>query len=206
MAKIGIDCDGVLANFGHAWNHMVNTIWPGRVPPQYNAKDWDDYYDLSEDEVDLVWRRIKGTPNWWLSLDAYSDSIAALAHFLIKASDHDIQIVTSRATVIGLPTAKQTEIWLDACGVRAHHNYLGVLVVPDSNEKWRIYLSGGFDYSIDDKGMTIEQCDMIHPALSNHQAFLLDRPWNQSATVRNRIASVKEFLKAASADKRGSGG
>ncbi len=195
MAKIAIDCDGVLANFTESYVEFANKLYPGRVPPDFVPTDWEMNGKFTKAEDAKIWAKIINTENFWLGLSAYYENVGALAHFLIEQTNHDIYIVTSRAVTEGMTVAKQTEWWLRSCGIAPVHNYLGVLPVDSSNDKWRLYMAGGFDYSIDDKAETVEQCDMIHPRLSNHKAYLLDQPWNQHANVKRRVKTLDAFLK-----------
>jgi hypothetical protein len=192
MAKIGIDCDGVLANFIKAFADEANHIWPGRVPKGYVQTRWDDIAGLTSDEIDQVWKRARATENWWMKLDAYSANVAALMTFLYATKGHDIYIVTSRVPTAGASVAFQTDVWLRACGVFPHSNYLAVLPVEHWHDKRHIYKHGGFDFSIDDKGETVAACD----TLEEHTAFLLDQPWNQEFRPKNRVTDMKKFFNA----------
>jgi hypothetical protein len=193
MAKISIDCDGVLANFLKAFAEEANHIWPGRFPKDYwqQHKQWDFPADLiSKAEVNQVWERIKTTPDWWMRLDPHGENIGVLAIFFWMHRGHDVYIVTSRVETEGHTVAWQTDTWLRACGVSPCHNYLSVISVPNSNEKIDIYRAMQIDFSIDDKGETVEQCQQ----LKSHIALLQDRPWNQDAKVKHRVKSVQELF------------
>lgn len=192
MAKISVDADGVICDFGRAFNEEANRIWPGKVPPGYVNTHWDDLGGLTNDEQSQVWERIKASPNWWMGLQAYSENVAALEQFLEAHSGHDVYIVTSRTPTLGMSVAYQTEQWLHACGVRPHANYLGVIATDYPSEKARLYKATGMAYSVDDKGDTVAACDKR----KGHSAFLLNRPWNQEAKVRRRVNGLAEFFKA----------
>lgn len=192
MSKLSVDCDGVLADFGRAFFVEANRLWPGRIPLDYVNRYWDDLGGLSQDEQGRVWERIRATPNWWMGLDAYPENVGALSQFLECHSGHDVYIVTSRATTVGMTVAYQTEQWLHACGVRPHANYLGVIATEYPSEKARLFKATGIAYSVDDKGDTVEACDK----LKGHSAFLLSRPWNQEAVVKRRVSSLVEFFEA----------
>lgn len=193
MAKIAVDCDGVLANFIKSFTEEANYIWPGRFKPDYHLHhaQWDFTPGvLSKPETNQVWRRINATPNWWLRLDAFSENVGALMTFLQGHHSHDVYIVTSRAETVGMTVAKQTATWLAACGVQEHQNYLAIVPIDNSNNKADFYRIGCFDMSVDDKTETVEQCDQ----LPDHHAYLLDQPWNQDANVKRRIKSLDKFF------------
>lgn len=191
MAKIAIDCDGVLADFTTAFLEEANRIWPGRVDEGYMPKGWDDMAGLTKDEQHQVWERIKGTFNWWMRLRAFSENVGALDIFMHIHYGNDIWIVTSRTPSIGDTVAFQTNIWLQACGAIPCHNYLGVVPVDNWHDKKKIYKYAQIDFSVDDKTETVEDCD----TLADHKAFLLDRPWNQDAKVKRRIKNLDAFFK-----------
>jgi len=197
MAKIALDCDGVLANFIKAFVEEANTLFPGRFlnPGEYAAnehKTWDFPPDLlSKAETNKVWEKIKRTTDWWLKLDAFSDNVGALAVFFYTHKHDDIYIVTSRVETEGHSVAWQTERWLMACGVSPMHNYLGVIMCPNSDHKVELYDYMGIEASIDDRAETVEICDH----LPNHRAYLLDRPWNVTANVKHRVPTVAQYLK-----------
>lgn len=192
MARIAIDCDGVLACFTDGAIEIINTLWPGRIPDGYSPPDW--YFSdvgMTSADWNRVFERIKATSNWWLYLRAYNDSITALQTFFITHTNQDIYIVTSRVPTAGMTVTQQTERWIRSCGVTPLMNYLGVIVAPHPERKAELYDALDFDYSIDDKAETVEQCD----ALANHRAFLLNRSWNTEAQVKHRVNSVLDFLK-----------
>lgn len=193
MARIAIDVDGVLANFTKAFTEVVNKLWPGRAPKDYEPPDWDYGGLLTKAEMSKAWRVIRGMENFWLSLDAYPESVGALAQWMVSQTDHDIWLCTSRAEVAGMTAAKQTEIWLQSTGVRAVNNFIGIITVPDSVKKAVIYEAMEIAWSLDDKGETVIDCGLIDTF--KHNAFVLDRPWNQSFSIYNRVVSVDEFLR-----------
>lgn len=194
MAKIAIDCDGVLANFTKAYGETANRLFgDARYKDGWEPPDWNFGGLYTPEEDKRIWERIVATPNFWMRLDAYSDNIGALARFFIEQNNHEVYIVSSRAVTVGMSNTQQTHLWVRSCGVREMHNFFGTIVVPDSNKKAAIYRDIGFDYSIDDKKETVEQCDRTK---MSHEAYLLDRPWNQDANVKHRAASVEVFLKA----------
>lgn len=191
MARISVDADGVLAQFGRGFLQMANTIWPGRMDLNIQPKAWDDFQGLNDAEINQVWDKIKATENFWLSLDAYCDNVAALAKFLRSTKGNDVWIVTSRTPGAGLTIAKQTMIWLFSCSVFPGVNYLSVIPSVHTSDKRRIYKAVGIEFSVDDKAETVEECQ----TLEGHTAFLLSQPWNQHAKVQHRINNLEEYFK-----------
>lgn len=198
MAKIAIDCDEVLCDFYTGFFQVANTIWPGRFNPAYAPSGWNDFQGMTSKERHQVWDKVYAIENWWLSLGPHSEAVGALATFLATERDHDIYIVTARKSGAGMTVAKQTQIWLHSCGINQGQNYLGIIAVEDSPEKARLYQAMGVQYSIDDKGITVVECD----ALKDHKAYLLDRSWNQDVTVKRRVATLDQFLSSIKGDPK----
>ena len=194
MARVAIDCDGVLANFNYAGALLANKLWPGTVPnpATFVPTEWDW---ISREKQTELWAAIRSTPNWWLTLPAYSDSIHDLANWLATAKHgHEIWIVTSRAPSAGLPISRQTQIWLHTAMGSLLDNvssYVGVITVTHWHEKSKLYKDIGIQYSIDDKSETVEACDK----LQNHTAYLFSQPWNLDSKAQHRVSSISEFTK-----------
>lgn len=191
MAKVAIDCDGVLADFVKVYVEFANRRYPGRTPKEWVNSIWDFDEMFTKAEQDLIWRDIKATPNFWLSLPAYSDSVGALARWLITHYNQDVFVCTSRVATAGMTVAQQTEMWILSCGVKPIHNYMGVLVAEDSSTKWQVYAALGIGWSLDDKASTVRECEQV----AGHRAYLLRRPWNQGEITKRAVGSVEEFLK-----------
>lgn len=182
--------DGVLADFTRAFVDAANTVFPRHFPDNYvpNSWDWDGL--LTKPEQDRVWQLIKATPNFWSRLRPYPDNMTALARYLISARHVDIWLVTSRVRTAGATVARQTEQWIRSCGVRESANFLAVITVEDSSHKQDVYAAVGMDFSIDDFGPTVLECQSI----KGHQPFLLSRPWNHEYNVNRRVDNLSQFF------------
>ena len=193
MAKVAIDVDGVLADFTKAFIGAVNSIWPARLKPDFVPTDWDwTNSGLTHGEISKVWWKIKKTSNWWLGLDAYSDNVGALAMWMASRTDHDIWLCTSRAVVAGLTCAKQTDIWVQSCGLRPVNNFMGIITVTNGNKKSMVYEAAEIEWSIDDKWETVIDCGLI--GSFEHKAYLLNQTWNKDASVYRRVNTLEDFL------------
>jgi 5'(3')-deoxyribonucleotidase len=197
MAKIAVDCDGVLADFIAGAVEIINRMFPGKLPKDYVHTTWA-FLALSRPEWSAVMDEIKRTPNWWLTLKAFPENVGALERFMVANAGHDLWVVTARYPNEGMTVAKQTQLWIDACGIREHHNFLSTITVDDPEGKAPIYKAMGVQYSIDDKAETVIQCQ----SLPNHRAALLDRPWNESYDVLWRVPSLAAFLDAVGQQSR----
>jgi hypothetical protein len=190
MARVGVDCDGVLANFGAAFIAILDELFPSHALTEENWSSWEYGDRISKKEANAVWKVINNTPNFWVRCSAYEANVRAFAKWLNTTSGNDVWIVTSRAHTVGLSVTQQTQMWLDGIGVRPYHNYLGIITVPYPDDKVDILSRLNIRWMIDDKTETIESMDRF-PYLN---AALQDRPWNQTAQVKWRVKNMAEFL------------
>ena len=71
MLRLGIDVDGVVADFRSAFRALAEREL--RIAPD------DAEADLSKADIDRLWRTVAGVSNWWLDLPAYEpEQIARL--------------------------------------------------------------------------------------------------------------------------------
>lgn len=191
MARLMIDMDGVLANFVRGMVGIANGIWPGRLSSTWEPSGWNFTEEFTKEEFDRMWKIAMAKPNFWLSLDAYTENVGALKQFIDTKRNHDIWFVTARSPSEGLTVSNQTHRWLDLVGlVRVGPNYTGVMDVKTGAAKTHIIRALEIDASIDDRGDAVMQ----YQELPNHRAALLDRPWNQEYKPKWRVSSLQQFL------------
>lgn len=191
--KISIDLDGVVYCFTHQITGIANSLWPGRLPEGHEPKDYGYSGDLSKDDWEQVWAKIKTDPTFYERGPAYEENIQALRVFLSNQSGHEIYFVTSRQDTGGVSVALQTRRWLHKQGVLglyASGNYLAVIPVASPEVKKFIMTDMDIHFSIDDMGSTVEACN----AVKGHKAVLLSRPWNQERNYGRRVASLAEYF------------
>jgi hypothetical protein len=191
MSRIAIDVDGVLADFNAGFVEQINQLWPGRIPPAYIPPNYDKWVDLSKKEQQKVWRSLHSMDGFWLSLNAL-EGVGDLARWLASRTDHDLWLCTARKDMGRMTAAKETDLWVQACGLRAVNNFLGIITVHDADEKANVYQSMGIEWSLDDRTPTVIACGLIDTF--EHRAYLLDQPWNEGAPVQRRVKSVAAFL------------
>ncbi|HEY2433857.1 MAG TPA: hypothetical protein VGI12_14375 [Vicinamibacterales bacterium] len=123
--RIGIDVDGVLADFRTAF-HEAAVRWL--------RHDIDDTQDLeivsplSAGDVRRVWDRIATAPNWWMEVLAYEPDQIARLYSLTRAAGWEVFFLTKRPPSAGDSVQFQTQWWIERFGF-----YLpAVLTVPGS--------------------------------------------------------------------------
>lgn len=188
--RFGIDVDGCVANFVHAFVREVNLLWPGRLPVDYQFPEWHEIGDLTKDDIKKVIDVIHAKPNWWLYLEAYGENVSAIARHRKLYPDDELYFVTARQDTEGMPTMHQTQEWLRMCGIYG----LGTGVIVDyGGDKCPIFNALQCEASIDDKLSAVVEHDR-----KTKGAYLLSRPWNERERPSGLrvVHSLAEFFEA----------
>lgn len=201
MIKLGIDIDGVLANFTEAALEVMDGLWPGRVPADYVQTTWDwSDIGITSDDMKQLWATITNAPNFWHYVHSYGDNVEDLwAYAWNHTKDREIYFVTARARTAGDSLLSQTAQWLTSRGLITP----GASIIPMARgkSKSQIFDAIGIDVSIDDYDVNVRES--IALAKNGHEAYLLDQPWNRSAHDLDhvRLHSIKEFLEKVESNK-----
>jgi len=188
--RYGIDLDGVVVDMHKGLADLINTIWLGRIPTgaEY-PPEWDlTSLGLSQGELGVVWSKVRATPNWWLSLPAWTHNVGAVFRHRLKHPEDEIFYVTARTTdTKGLPIMHQSQRWLEMCGIGGVGT--AVIVVPPDIHKYSIYKRIGVDAAIDDSLDVVR----VGPSI----IYLLDRKWNVTGRTAGLdvVKDLDEFFK-----------
>ena len=184
--RIGIDVDGVLANFRDAFHQAARACGVRDVA---DADDPKSAHSIGQKDVKRVWEHIAKTPNWWMSLDPYEPDQIARLYSLTRAAGWEVFFVTNRPASAGDTVQFQTQWWIER-----HGFYLpAVLTVPGSRGE----IANGLrlDLLIDD--LVMNCVDVV--GASTAKAVLLlrggDKAMHQHATDRG-IGVVPTFAEA----------
>lgn len=171
--RIGIDIDGVLADFVSAFRELVHQHTEVRMPPPSDT--WPDVWDfhyaagVTKEQSNILWNdHIKPGP-FLAALHAYPGAVEALM-FLDQLSreGNDIYFVTSRA---GDMAKFYTEQWLNWHG----YSRPTVIIAPD-NSKGDLAAALKLEVFIDDKP---ENCVDVKNAKPSCRTYLIDKPYNR---------------------------
>ncbi len=181
--KIGIDCDGVIANFNEAYMDLI-VATTGKdlfLPKPYLIQTWayPEALGYTRKEVSRVWDVIKKDENFWFLLP----SLPGAEDFLIDLAtlDAEVYFITSR---VGVNVKRQSEYWLMARG----YILPTVLITPQKGDACRIL---SLDFYIDDK---VENCKDVFDRSLFTRGYMLAQPWNEQVEGVPRIDSLNEFL------------
>lgn len=123
--RIGIDIDGVLADFRSAFHEAAERSLRREVDA---ADDPTSPQAIDRRDVKRVWDYVAKTPNWWLQLKPYEPDQIARFYELTRAAGWEVFFMTNRPASAGDTVQFQTQWWLER-----HGFYLpAVLTVPGS--------------------------------------------------------------------------
>jgi 5'(3')-deoxyribonucleotidase len=163
MAKILIDCDGVLSMF---CEHLLAELKARSLPVPEAFTEYEIFNQL-EDRVADIARQILNDGQFWNLMPRYEQAVAVIA--AIKAAGHDIAVVTTPwSTCIGWEFCRRA--WLMRnFGLRPKR------MIAVHEKHW---VHG--DVFIDDKPAHIRDWTRAWP---KGRAFLMNRPWSVSEEV-----------------------
>lgn len=176
MRAIGLDVDGVLADFNESFIDRVIAV-TGRdlFPPRpFDIPTWayPEYYGYTAQENEKVWTSIEQDDSFWYDLNAYPDGEVVskyLADRLLRHDD-DLYFITSRP---GLRAKSQTEQWLID-----ELNVFGTVLISSAKGlcakalKLDVYIDDRWENAVDVASNT------------NTKAVLMNRPWNTAYDER----------------------
>lgn len=185
MSVIGVDLDGILANFNEAYiNLIVKETGRDSFPPRpFDITVWaypEELYGYTKKEVSRVWEKIKESENFWFGLRP----LEGAEDFLVDlySMKEDIYFITSR---VGKQVKFQTECWLMV------HGFPTFPTVLISSQKGDCCRALGVDYYLDDR---TENCQDVFDRALLTRCLMLKQPWNREVEGVPRIEKVGEFL------------
>lgn len=166
--RIGIDVDGVLADFRSAFH---------RAAQQCLRRDLDDVEDAKspqtvlQKDVKRVWDWVARTTNWWMDLEPYEPEEIARLYSMTRAAGWEVFFLTNRPRSAGDSVQFQTQWWIERQGFFLP----AVLTVPGSRGE----IANGLrlDLVIDDLSINCVEIVSASPA----KALLMLRDENKVA-------------------------
>jgi hypothetical protein len=123
--RIGIDIDGVLADFRTAFHETAVRVLRHDVD---DTQDLESLTPLSAGDVRRVWDYIATAQNWWMEVPAYEPDQIARLYSLMRAGGWEVFFMTKRPASAGDSVQFQTQWWIERFGF-----YLpAVMTVPGS--------------------------------------------------------------------------
>src|SRR5215472_5006182 len=166
--RIGIDVDGVIADFRSAFHAAAVRCLRHDVA---DSDDLESAGPLSPEDVRRVWEYVAGRQNWWMDVPPYEPDQIARLYSLTRAMEWEVFFMTKRPPGAGDSVQFQTQWWIERFGF-----YLpAVLTVPGSRGE----IANGLrlDIVIDDQVLNCIEVISSAPA----KALLMLREDNASA-------------------------
>ena len=186
MLRLGVDVDGVVADFRSAFRALAQREL-GRA-----ADDVEK--ELSKADVDRLWRLVAGTPNWWLDVPAYEADQISRLYGESRRGRWEIFFMTSRPASAGDTVQLQTQVWLEKYGF-----YLPSVLTAPAGARGELARSLRLDLTIDDR---MVNCLEIISA-SNSKALMVLRGHAEPGTRESAeargigvVASLSQGLDA----------
>jgi hypothetical protein len=163
--RLGIDIDGVLADFRNAFRDTARECLRREV-----GSDSQTDNSLTHVDIDRVWNHIARRPNWWMTLRAYEPGAIANLYTLARSHKWEVCFLTKRPASAGDSVQFQTQWWLEQQGF-----YLpAVITVPGS--RGDLANSLRLDLAIDDQFVNCAEIIAAGPT----KALLMLRDANPS--------------------------
>lgn len=178
-----VDCDGVLADFVGGVCREVNKTIPERVH-QFKPKDFTEW-DIGR-LLPSYWKGIVSRPGFCYGLEPYPDAKEGMKTLLDSGA---------KAIVVTSPWTSDSWISERIEWLRCHFSIDRTnIIFADSGHK--ALIKG--DFLIEDNLPTLQDWSRENKGYG----YLIDRPWNQDATLLDRVDS---FSAAVEAVLRGQG-
>jgi hypothetical protein len=186
--RIGIDIDGVLADFRSAFHAAARRCLRHDIE---DRADLESVGPLSPEDVRRVWEHIAKTQNWWMDVPAYEPDQIARLYSVMRAVGWEVFFMTKRPPSAGDSVQFQTQWWIERFGF-----YLpAVMTVPGS----RGDVANGLrlDMIIDDQLINCVEVISTAPSKAILMLRAADATAREHATNRGIgvVSSMSEALK-----------
>ena len=192
--KIGVDIDGVIADFTGAARRFFKQTFGG--PSDEVVQTGWGFESLSTSEFQmpvnpegLLWEHVDATPNWWCSLEPEKGT-SKLAEV---CANHDVYFITnmkSKHYDNGMSVRQQTQYWLKTqFGIE----FPTLIMIRD---KGPIVRDLELNYFLDDKDQNLQNIIDAYPYRTNACVpFVMNQPYNQHVLFVPRAMSFDNFAK-----------
>jgi len=109
MLRLGIDVDGVLADFRTSFRTLASKELGHRGGADVEA-------ELSKGDIERLWKAVARVANWWVALPCYEPEQIARLYELSRNGRWEVFFMTSRPPSGGDTVQLQTQVWLEQHG------------------------------------------------------------------------------------------
>ena len=189
MLRVGIDIDGVVADFRSAFRRLAEG--------ELGIAAEDAESDLRKADIDRLWRAVADKPNWWLDVPPYEPDQIVRLYSRVRQSRWEVFFMTSRPPSAGDSVQLQTQVWLERNGF-----FLPSVLTTPAGARGELARSLRLDIALDDR---ILNCLEIISASNSKAVMVLRNPSDpnarESAEARG-VGVVSTFAEALDAIER----
>lgn len=188
--RIGIDIDGVLANFNLAYIKLLNEISGKNEPLDHQPTRWHYEAELgfTANHVTEAWKRIEESETFWHELEEIKENTDYLRDWgHTPATGEEVYFITARP---GKMVKLQTEDWLRSDGDWNSIWYLPTVLI--SSAKGLCAKALNLDIYIDDRTENIRDVQETSPST---RAYLINRSYNEGGDVLRRANTLSDVFK-----------
>ncbi len=138
MLRLGIDVDGVLADFRSSFRALAASELATRKGADVEA-------DLSKADIERLWKAVARAANWWADLPAYEPDQIARLYAKSRDGRWEVFFMTSRPPSGGDSVQLQTQVWLEQYGF-----YMPAVLTAPAGARGELARSLRLDLIIDD--------------------------------------------------------
>lgn len=138
MLRLGMDVDGVLADFRSSFRALATSELGLRGAS-------GDELDLSKGDVERLWKAVARMANWWMNLGAYEPEQITRLYELSRKGRWEVFFMTSRPPSGGDTVQMQTQVWLER-----HGFYLPTVLTAPAGARGELSRSLRLDLIVDD--------------------------------------------------------
>jgi hypothetical protein len=158
MLRLGIDVDGIVADFRSAFRALAQK--------QLGIAAEDVERELSNADIDRLWKAVGSSTNWWVDVPAHEPDQIARLYAQARRERWEVFFLTSRPLSAGDSVQLQTQVWLERFGFLLP----SVLTAP-AGARGELARALRLDLALDDR---LVNCLEIISA-SNSKAVLIAR-------------------------------
>jgi uncharacterized HAD superfamily protein len=179
--RIGIDIDGVLADFSTAFSTLgVSLGLTNRIISADEQPTWEFQW-----KVDKAWNVVNTAVNWWETLPALitADDVSDINELLMQ---HQVYFLTNRrdsTMPYNRNVAEQTRNWLKGAGIMPH---LGIVLAEPNKAELAKALH--LDVVLDDSPANLQ--DFLEAGV---YGVKMKRPYNAGCPAAAEVEDIEQF-------------
>lgn len=180
--RIGVDIDGVLADFNTGFvNRIIQVTGKDLLPTRpfvFPCWNWPEHFGYTTEEISRVWDSVKKDRWFWGRLPEYPTTFGDLDMITdARSMGSEVYFVTNR---MGVKAKTQTEEWLEA------HGYELPTVIT-AEDKALVARALRLDIYFDDKWENA----LAVANVGTVESYLIDRPWNTEQFMNHVVTDPK---------------